>query len=283
MKIGIVGLGTIGGSFAKTIKSHTDHEVYGADADPDAIAFAHFTDLIDGELGEARLPSLDLLLLAIYPQDAVAYLRKASPRLKKSCVVLDCCGVKRAVFPAFCAEAEAHGFRFVGGHPMAGAVASGFRASREKMFKGASMVLIPGANADLATLDMLCALFRSLGFSRIVTATPEQHDRMIAFTSQLPHVLSNAYVKSPSARDHRGFSAGSYRDMARVAGLNIPMWTELFLDNADYLTDELDTLLANLTAYRDALANRDAETLTALLQAGNDCKAAADASEYADG
>ena len=126
MKIGIVGLGTIGGSFAKTIKSHTDHEVYGADADPDAIAFAHFTDLIDGELGEARLPSLDLLLLAIYPQDAVAYLRKASPRLKKSCVVLDCCGVKRAVFPAFCAEAEAHGFRFVGGHPMAGAVASGF-------------------------------------------------------------------------------------------------------------------------------------------------------------
>ena len=187
------------------------------------------------------------------------------------------------MFPAFCAEAEAHGFRFVGGHPMAGAVASGFRASREKMFKGASMVLIPGANADLATLDMLCALFRSLGFSRIVTATPEQHDRMIAFTSQLPHVLSNAYVKSPSARDHRGFSAGSYRDMARVAGLNIPMWTELFLDNADYLTDELDTLLANLTAYRDALANRDAETLTALLQAGNDCKAAADASEYADG
>ena len=283
MKIGIVGLGTIGGSLAKAIKSHTEHEVYGADADSDAIAFAHFTDLIDGELDEAVLPSLDLLLLALYPQDAVAYLQKAAPLLPTSCVALDCCGVKRAVFPAFVAPAEAHGFRFVGGHPMAGAVASGFRASREKMFKGASMVLVPGANADLPTLDMLCAFFRSLGFTRIVTATPEQHDRMIAFTSQLPHVLSNAYVKSPSARDHRGFSAGSYRDMARVAGLNVPMWTELFLDNADYLTDELDTLLANLTAYRDALANRDAAALTALLQAGVDCKTAADASDPADG
>ncbi len=283
MKIGIIGLGTIGGSFAKAIKSYTEHEVYGTDTNPDALAFAHFSGIVDGDLNEIVLRSLDLLLLALYPRDAVDSLHKAAPLLPKSCIVLDCCGVKRAVFPSFVAEAEAHGFRFVGGHPMAGAVASGFRASREKMFKGASMILVPGANADLSTLNLLRTLFRALGFVRIVTATPEQHDRMIAFTSQLPHVLSNAYVKSPSASEHRGFSAGSYRDMARVAGLNVPMWTELFLENADYLTDELNVLLANLTAYRDALADRDAKTLAALLQAGVDCKAAADAIERADG
>lgn len=273
MKIGIVGLGTIGGSLAKSIKTYTQHEVYGADANEDAIAFARFTDVIDGVLDEGTFGSCDLLFLAIYPEMAVDYLQTVSPHLQKSCTVVDCCGVKRAIFDR-CAEiAKAQGFTFIGGHPMAGAVASGFRAAREKMFKGASMILVPGDCDELPVLDRLCGLLREIGFTRIVTCTPEEHDRMIAFTSQLPHVISNAYVKSPTARNHRGYSAGSFRDMARVARLNVPMWTELFLENADYLTDELDVLIANLTAYRDALAIKDEQALIALLEEGASCKA----------
>lgn len=276
MKIGIVGLGTIGGSFAKAIKTYTGHEVYGADANEDAVAFARFTDSIDGVLDEAALGECDLLLLALYPEAAVGYLQAIAHRLPKGCTVLDCCGVKRAIFRRCAEEGNAHGFTFIGGHPMAGAVASGFRASREKMFKGASMILVPGDCDELPVLDRLCTLLREIGFARIVTATPEEHDRMIAFTSQLPHVISNAYVKSPVAPKHRGFSAGSYRDMARVAKLNVLMWTELFLENADFLTEELDVLIANLASYRDALANRDEQALSALLKEGADCKAAAE-------
>ena len=283
MKIGIVGLGTIGGSFAKAIKTYTGHEVYGADANEDAIAFARFSDQIDGVLDETTFAAMDLLFLALYPEAAVDYLHTVAPKLRKGCIVLDCCGVKRAIFDRCVAEANAHGHIFIGGHPMAGAVATGFRASREKMFKGASMILVPGACDELPVLDTLCTLLREIGFARIVTATPEEHDRMIAFTSQLPHVISNAYVKSPAAKNHRGFSAGSFRDMARVAKLNVPMWTELFLENADFLTDELDILISNLTSYRDALARKDAQTLTALLTEGASCKAAADASERSDG
>ena len=274
MNIGIVGLGTIGGSFAKAIKTYTAHQVYGADANEDAIAFARFTDSIDGVLDETALGKCDLLLLALYPEAAVSYLQSVSARLPKGCTVLDCCGVKRAMFDRCVAEGNAHGFTFIGGHPMAGAVASGFRASREKMFKGASMILVPGDCDDLPVLDRLCTLLREIGFTRIVTATPEEHDRMIAFTSQLPHVISNAYVKSPVAPNHRGFSAGSFRDMARVAKLNVPMWTELFLENADFLTEELNILISNLTAYRDALANKNEQMLSALLEEGASCKAA---------
>lgn len=283
MNIGVVGLGTIGGSFAKAVKTYTGHRVFGADLNEDAVAFARFSDSIDGVLDADALADCDLLVLALYPEASVDYLHSVAPKLKKGCMVLDCCGVKRAIFDRCVAEAQAHALTFIGGHPMAGAVASGFRASREKMFKSASMILVPGACDDLPVLDRLCTLLREIGFTRIVTCSPEEHDRMIAFTSQLPHVISNAYVKSPAAKNHRGFSAGSYRDMARVAKLNVPMWTELFLENADYLTEELDTLISNLASYRNALANRDEQALAALLEEGAACKAEADASERNDG
>lgn len=136
------------------------------------------------------------------------------------------------------------------------------------------MILVPGDCDNLQALDTLCGLFRMIGFSKIVTSTPEEHDRMIAFTSQLPHILSNAYVKSPTAQNHRGFSAGSFRDMARVARLNVPMWTELFLENADYLEEELDTMIRNLIQYKEALEAKDEKTLADLLREGAECKAA---------
>lgn len=274
MKIGIVGLGTIGGSFAKAIKTYSQHEVFGADRNEDAIAYARFSDSIDGILDESTAKTCDVIMLALYPEAAVTYLEQTAPLVKKGGIVLDCCGVKRAIFERCVKIAKENGFTFLGGHPMAGAVASGFHAAREKMFRNASMILVPGDCDDLPTLDTVCGLFRVIGFSKIVTCTPEEHDRRIAFTSQLPHILSNAYVKSPTAPEHRGFSAGSFRDMARVAKLNVPMWTELFLENADFLSEELDIMIENLVLYKKALDERNEKALAELLKEGAACKAA---------
>ena len=203
MRIGIVGLGTIGGSFAKAIKTYGDHTVLGLDRNSDAVAFAKFTDSIDGVLTEEAMQECDLLLIALYPQASADFLRENGKHLSKDAVVVDLCGVKRAIFEQMKETAAEYGFTFIGGHPMAGAVASDFRAAKEKMFRGASMILVPGDCDDLPKLDRICKLFREVGFSKIVTCTPEEHDRRIAFTSQLPHILSNAYVKNPTAAEHR--------------------------------------------------------------------------------
>lgn len=268
MRIGIVGLGTIGGSFAKAIKTYGDHTVLGLDRNGDAVAFAKFTDSIDGVLTEEAMQECDILLIALYPQASADFLKENGKHLSKDAVVVDLCGVKRAIFEQMKETAAEYGFTFIGGHPMAGAVASGFRAAKEKMFRGASMILVPGDCDDLPKLDRICSLFREVGFSKIVTCTPKEHDRRIAFTSQLPHILSNAYVKNPTAAEHRGFSAGSFRDMARVAKVNVPMWTELFMENADFLAEELDIMIQNLVLYRKALEERDQASLAALLQEG---------------
>lgn len=268
MKIGIVGLGTIGGSFAKAIKTYSDHTVFGMDKNEDAVAFAKFSDAIDGVLTEETLGECDLLLLALYPMASAEFLEANGRFLSKDAVSVDLCGVKRAVFDRMKAAAAKYGFTFIGGHPMAGAVTPGFRSAREKMFKGASMILVPGDCDDLPKLDRACSLFRQVGFAKIVTCTPEEHDRRISFTSQLPHILSNAYVKNPTAAQHRGFSAGSYRDMARVAKVNVPMWTELMMENADFLAEELDILIQNLVLYKEALENHNEDALADLLREG---------------
>lgn len=181
---------------------------------------------------------------------------------------MDTCGTKRAVCAAGFALAEAHGFTFVGGHPMAGTQFSGIKYSRAELFKGASMILVPPHLDDMSFLTELKGLFLPLGFGKVTVTTPEKHDAIIAFTSQLAHIVSSAYIKSDTAALHHGFSAGSYRDMTRVATLNDAMWTELFLENRDNLLHELDSIIAALTDYRNALEANDAERLAALLRAG---------------
>ena len=127
----------------------------------------------------------------------------------------------------------------------------------------------------LELLETLKAFFLDIGFASLTFSDPEEHDRIIAFTSQLAHIVSSAYVKSPEAQKRRGFSAGSFQDMTRVARLDEDMWTELFLDDADYLTDELNILIGHLQEYADALKSKDAEHLRALLRDGREKKATA--------
>lgn len=272
MKIGIVGLGLIGGSLAKALKFHTDHTVLGWNRTAEVVLKAKLLGAIDGELTDAQIADCDMLICALYPQLTVDFVLKYAPTLKKGAIVLDACGVKRVICKPLMAAAKMHGFVFYGGHPMAGLHKSGFSYTNVDMFKNASMILVPPDDADIAQLAMLKDLFLSIGFTNIQMTTAEEHDRIIAYTSQLAHIVSNAYVKSPEAQVHSGFSAGSYKDLTRVAELNADMWTELFLENDDNLLFEVEGIITNLQAYADALRNRDAETLHALLKAGSDRK-----------
>ena len=237
MKIGIVGLGLIGGSMAKA-RSGT-HTVYGADLREDVMAAALETRAIAAALDEKTLGACDLVMLGLFPQRAIDYVHEHAAQFQKGSVVMDLCGVKRVVEAGILPVAASHGFHYIGGHPMAGLARVGWEYSRGDLFQNASMIIVPHADTTDAVLDMVRGVVQDAGFGSIAVSTADEHDYMIAYTSQLAHVLSSAYVKTPAAQRHKGFSAGSFRDMTRVAWLNEDMWTELFLDNPDYLAEEV--------------------------------------------
>jgi len=271
MTVGICGLGLIGGSMAKAYKAD-GHTVLGFDAHEPTLGYCALAGITDGVLNEETIPSCDLIFVALYPQVAVEYLKKIAPIIDAHTVVIDLCGTKKQICDCGFALAKEYGFTFVGGHPMAGTQYSGIKYAKATLFKGAPMVLVPPIYDDIAFLDRIRTLLSPAGFGKFSVTDAESHDRVIAFTSQLAHVVSNAYVKSPSAKEHKGFSAGSYKDMTRVAWLNEQMWCELFLENRDPLLFELDTIIASLQEYRDAISEGDANTLRSLLRDGRIAK-----------
>ena len=265
--VGILGLGLIGGSFAKAYHA-AGWTVLAADRDAAILSFAQMSGAVDGTLGAESAAQCDLILACICPEAAIAELTGLAPHIGEKPVVIDCCGTKRVVCEALFPVAEQYGFTYLGGHPMAGSHHSGFKYARENLYHNAPMVLVPPAFDDIALLQRVKELLAPAGFGRISVTTAQAHDEMIAFTSQMPHLISNAYIKSPTAAEHKGFSAGSYKDMTRVAWLNAPMWAELFLENRDCLLRELDWLMESLREYRAALEENDLTELTRLLEEG---------------
>ena len=272
--VGIVGLGLIGGSFAKAYHQ-AGWRVLAFDVDEDTMGAARVST-VDGVLDEGTVAQCGLVLLCVYPGAAIEWLRRNADLLQGDPLVIDACGVKRAVVEACMPLAQGRDFTFVGGHPMAGTQYSGFKYARTNLFHEAPMVIVPPRTDDMALLDRIKCALEPAGFGSICVTSAEEHDRRIAYTSQLAHVVSNAYVKSPMAQGHRGFSAGSYKDLTRVAWLNENMWSELFLDDADNLLAELDGLIAALSQYREALAAGDGERLRALLAEGRLAKESAE-------
>ena len=267
MTVGICGLGLIGGSMARAYSESGD-KVLGYDADEATLGYASLAGMISDTLTEKNIGKCHLLLVALYPEATVDYLKRMAPSISKKTVVIDLCGTKKQVCRVGFELAERYGFTFVGGHPMAGKQYSGIKYSKANLFHGAPMVIVPPVYDDIAFLDRIKKLLAPAGFGKISVTTAEEHDRTIAFTSQLAHVVSNAYVKSPTAESHRGFSAGSYKDLTRVAWLNENMWTELFLENKEPLLFELDQIIGALSEYREALADGDRERLRGLLRDG---------------
>lgn len=271
MTVGICGLGLIGGSMAKAYKE-SGHTVLGYDKDEATLGFAALDGTLDGVLNVNTLSKCNLIFIALYPSQAIIYLNEIAPLLSQDTTVIDLCGTKQTICECGFALAKKYGFTFVGGHPMAGKQFSGFKYAKATLFKGAPMVLVPPIYDDIAFLDRIKELLAPAGFGRLSITTAEKHDAMIAFTSQLAHVVSNAYVKSPTAQNHKGFSAGSYKDMTRVAWLNENMWTELFLENKEPLLFELEYIISSLNEYKAAIENNDADTLKALLRDGRIAK-----------
>ena len=271
MKVGILGLGLIGGSMARAYALE-GHSVYACEKDEQMLSFAMLAGAVQEPLTQENIPSCDLILLAIYPGGSAAWLEENAHLIRRDALVMDLCGIKREICSRCFPLALEHGFTFVGGHPMAGSQFSGFKYSRANLFEGQPMVLVPSRFDDMELLDRCKQALSPCRFGSFSVTTAENHDRMIAFTSQMPHILSNAFIKSPTAKNHRGFSAGSYKDLTRVAWLNAQMWAELFLENKDFTLYELDTYIASLQEYRAALANEDLQTLTQLLEEGKRCK-----------
>lgn len=269
--IGVAGLGLIGGSMCKALIK-AGHVVVGMDKDSVTEDYARLAGIIDDKLTPARMSECDYIFVALYPQAAVEFIRDNASLIKPGAVVMDLCGVKRAVCQPCFDIAREHGFTYIGGHPMAGTQFSGIKYARDDMFQNATMVMVTREDEDIFVLGGVRELLRDAGFKAVTLTTADKHDEMIAFTSQLAHVVSNAYVKSPTARAHHSFSAGSYRDLTRVAKLNETMWTELFLDNADYLCNELDWIISALSEYRDAIKDGNSAELKRLLREGRERK-----------
>ncbi len=276
MKIGIIGLGLIGGSLGRTILKKTQHEVFGLDLNQDVVATAEMISAISGELTEGNVGEMDMLIIALYPRQVEEYLEKYCHLLKSSAIVLDICGNKRSVVEIMKSYSKKFpSLQFVGTHPMAGREFIGIKHSTTTLFDRASMILV-NVNGDISTLAFLKEFSLSLGFSKVVITSAENHDKNISFTSQLAHLVSSSYVKSSTAQGFFGFSAGSFRDMTRVARLSPSMWSQLMIDNRDNLVSELEEFIAHLGEYKTALENSDEKEMFRLLDVGNQIKLSLD-------
>lgn len=267
MNVGILGLGLIGGSLARAY-SKAGHTVYVHDIDDSMLCFAQLAGYITGPLTQENISQCDLILLAVYAGGSIEWIQQNARLVSADTFVIDCCGIKKEICEVCFPLAKQYGFIYIGGHPMAGSHHSGFKYSRSNLFQGAPMVLVPPRFDDPVILSKAKTLLSPCGFGSYSITTAEDHDKMIAFTSQMPHIVSNAYIKSPTAQSHKGFSAGSYKDLTRVAWLNPDMWTELFLSNKENILNELSFYIESLQQYQTAIENNDANALRDLLEEG---------------
>ena len=272
MKIGIIGLGLIGGSLGRTIVNKTLDTVYAFDISKKAMLDGKLLLAYHKPLDEENIKELDVIFFSLYPDALEQALEEYCPKLKDGCLVCDCCGNKRRVSEQMQGLAKKYPkLEFISTHPMAGREFSGVNHSTATLFDKASMILVP-VKASLKTTAWLKQYALDLGFGGVVMSTAEKHDEIIAFTSQLAHLVSSSYIKSETAGQFMGFSAGSFRDMTRVARLSPEMWAQLTIDNSDFLVGEIESLIKSLDEYKSALENKDKETMKKLLADGNEKK-----------
>ena len=270
MKILIAGLGLIGASIAKSLKKNTSHHILGWNRTQTVTLKALEDGAIDetGTLDEL-IPQADITIINFYTDATIPFVMENRDKFKKGSIVTDSCGIKTMICRTL--EKEKFDFYYIGAHPMAGREVSGYDASLPTLFDNASFICTP-TNAPKSKIDTVLELAREMGFKRTVVTTPEHHDEMIAFTSQIAHVLACSYVLSPLAPQHAGFSAGSYRDVSRVARINGEMWSELFIANKEPLINEIDDLVNNLEKFRAAIQDEDREILIDLMAQANRIK-----------
>lgn len=271
MKILVVGLGLIGGSLCKAMKKYTSHYVVGCDLNHD-IEFSAMRDVAIDEAFDGNFSGFDLVIVSLFPDAAEKYISENACKLDKNTLITDVCGIKGDFSLKLKEIAEKNGLRYVGMHPMAGKEFGGYHNSSGDLFCKANFIITPFEDSSAEDYDTLSNLAKEIGAGKIVVTSPEEHDKMIAYTSQLAHVVSSAYVKSPELKLECGFSGGSFQDMTRIATMNEKMWTDLFIQNKDNLIYELELLIKNLSSYKDALENSDSKKLLELIAEGRQLK-----------
>ena len=274
MAVGIVGLGLIGGSFAKALKAGGE-DVFAWDKDVDVMKLA-LADSVNEELNAENLGKCELIILATYPKHLVSWLEENAKNIDSKTIVIDVSGTKREICKQCFKIASENNFTFVGAHPMAGTQYSGYAHAKADMFSGAPMILVSDPNMQdmkrVIAIDKIQSILKPCKFGFYTQTTAEHHDHVIAYTSQLAHVVSSSYANNPLALEHDGFSAGSWKDLTRVAWLNPKMWSELFLENADYLSDVIAITIDNLKRCKKAIDDNDKEALEEFLSEGDAIK-----------
>lgn len=260
-KIAIIGLGIIGGSVCAAL-TKAGYAVDGADIDKKTVAYALNKGYIRGEIKDVS--AYDVVFVATPPCATINILE--SYPFKSGAIVCDICGVKQEIERVV--YSKPRNYRYVGLHPMAGKETSGIASASADLFAMANLVIVLAPQTDKSAVNEVKAYAKAMRFGKIVECSAEEHDKKIALTSQLAHVVSNAYVKSPQVADCDGFTGGSFQDMTRIAGVDEGMWTELYLNNREYLLEELDGLISNLEKYRAALETKDEKALKEALKEG---------------
>ncbi len=271
MKILVVGLGLIGGSLCKALKKYTYHTVAGCDINHD-IENAALRDVALDEVFDGNYEGYDLIVISLFPEGSERFFAENAAKISKNTLITDVCGIKGNFSQRMKSIAEANGLRYIGIHPMAGKEFGGYYNSTGDLFVKANFIIAPFDDSDQTDIDLLNGLAKEIGAGKIVITSPENHDKMIAYTSQLAHIVSSAYVKSPELGLECGFSGGSFQDMTRIATMNEKMWTDLFMQNRENLQYELDTLIENLKKYSAALKSGDADGMRALIAEGRELK-----------
>ncbi|WP_303820470.1 prephenate dehydrogenase [Ruminococcus flavefaciens] len=271
MKILVVGLGLIGGSLCKALKKYTYHTVAGCDINRD-IENAALRDVALDEVFDGNYEGYDLIVISLFPEGTERFFAENASKIGKNTLITDVCGIKGDFSQRMKNIAERNGLRYVGIHPMAGKEFGGYYNSTADLFVKANFIIAPFVDSQQSDIDLLNGLAKEVGAGKIVITSPENHDKMIAYTSQLAHIVSSAYVKSPELGLECGFSGGSFQDMTRIATMNEKMWTDLFMQNREHLQYELDTLIDNLKKYSEALKNGDADGMRALIAEGRELK-----------
>lgn len=266
MRIAVAGLGIIGASIARALKANTEHTVDGWNRTHSVVEYALEQKYIDGEV--ADFTSYDVVFVAMPPKATMEFLD--TQEFKDGAIVTDICGMKKPIEEVV--YADWRNYRYVGSHPMAGKETSGIESSSETLFKGANIIFTQHRRTDEAAVNVLAKLYRKMGSGRFLICSAAYHDAKIAYTSQLAHIVSNAYVKSPSVEDCSGFTGGSFQDMTRVAGVDENAWTQLYFMNKDNLVKELEALIGNLNEYLDALKENDERRMKELLKSGADIR-----------
>lgn len=265
MNITIVGLGLIGGSYAMALKELGVHNVWGVDINQETLLKAENMNIIDKGYDDPKVPleKSDIVVMCVYPQMVEKFIAENLEYFKNNAIITDTSGTKENIINSIKQNIR-EDLDFIGGHPMAGAEYRGIEMANKDIFKDATYILTPIESNRLENVSLLQDMIYGMGFKQICELTPSKHDEIMAYTSQLPHILSVALIDKLE-NDTHNYVAGSFIDCTRVARINGDLWADLFIDNKDNIVKQIDNIQDKLNQIKDLIEHSDKEALSKVL------------------